>query len=630
MIPESFIQELLNRVDIVEMINKVVPLKKTGKNYMACCPFHKEKTPSFSVNPQKQFFKCFGCGAAGSAIGFVMRYEGLTYPEAIRKLADSVGMVVPEEKGAAKREARARTLTDRMQQAADFYVEALKENTRAQDYLKTRGITGETAARFSLGYSPDAWQSLESVFGEHYKDPEMEETNGCGLVIVNENGRRYDRFRGRIMFPIRNRRGQVIGFGARTMTGDEHPKYLNSPETAIYHKGLEIYGLYEAADAVRTSGRAIVCEGYMDVIQLSQAGFREAVAALGTSITSDHVRKLLKTVDKIYFSFDGDSAGQHALRRAMEAALPAVGDAQEIRFVVLPPEHDPDSLIKALGASVYEDELKKSLTLSQFFVKSVMEGKDPATAEGRSQFLAEAKPLVLLMKNAPLLRGQLIGELAMYARMTPDELARAFGLAQAPLPARPAVPAFNRTPGFGFQKKPGFFRGSGYREAPRRITPVPGVADMREKLLQYFVSYPELAYEFGPRIAEEFVDAEDPVAQQIVEVWRAVQGDGDHPVDKPQVLLEMLAQSPNAPYYRELLAREMLIETPLVAARQEINVAMSRLELQRIERMLTDIAASPNPDLARYQALTARRMAIKAQIDEISQAFDRTAELATL
>ena len=515
MIPESFIQELLNRVDIVEMINKVVPLKKTGKNYMACCPFHKEKTPSFSVNPQKQFFKCFGCGAAGSAIGFVMRYEGLTYPEAIRKLADSVGMVVPEEKGAAKREARARTLTDRMQQAADFYVEALKENTRAQDYLKTRGITGETAARFSLGYSPDAWQSLESVFGEHYKDPEMEETNGCGLVIVNENGRRYDRFRGRIMFPIRNRRGQVIGFGARTMTGDEHPKYLNSPETAIYHKGLEIYGLYEAADAVRTSGRAIVCEGYMDVIQLSQAGFREAVAALGTSITSDHVRKLLKTVDKIYFSFDGDSAGQHALRRAMEAA-------------------------------------------------------------------------------------------------------------------RPAVPAFNRTPGFGFQKKPGFFRGSGYREAPRRITPVPGVADMREKLLQYFVSYPELAYEFGPRIAEEFVDAEDPVAQQIVEVWRAVQGDGDHPVDKPQVLLEMLAQSPNAPYYRELLAREMLIETPLAAARQEINVAMNRLELQRIERMLTDIAASPNPDLARYQALTARRMAIKAQIDEISQAFDRTAELETL
>ena len=218
----------------------------------------------------------------------------------------------------------------------------------------------------------------------------------------------------------------------------------------------------EAADAVRTSGRAIVCEGYMDVIQLSQAGFREAVAALGTSITSDHVRKLLKTVDKIYFSFDGDSAGQHALRRAMEAALPAVGDAQEIRFVVLPPEHDPDSLIKALGASAYEDELKKSLTLSQFFVKSVMEGKDPATAEGRSQFLAEAKPLVLLMKNAPLLRGQLIGELAMYARMTPDELARAFGLAQArfrrvlpspPLTARP-VSAFRKTGVFQRKRLP--------------------------------------------------------------------------------------------------------------------------------------------------------------------------------
>ena len=257
MIPESFIQELLSRIDIVEVINKVSPLKRTGKNFMCCCPFHKEKTPSFSVSQQKQFFKCFGCGAAGNVIGFVMRYEGLSYPDAIRKLAESIGMTVPETPRDREARTRARSLTDMMKAAADYYSSCLKTNTRTIEYLKRRGITGETAARFTLGYSPDAWQPLKDVFGEQYASKDLEEEGGCGLVIKNGE-KRYDRFRGRLMFPIRNPRGQVIAFGARTLNGDEHPKYLNSPETALYHKSREIYGFYEAAATIREKRRAIV------------------------------------------------------------------------------------------------------------------------------------------------------------------------------------------------------------------------------------------------------------------------------------------------------------------------------------------------------------------------------------
>lgn len=447
MIPESFIQELLSRIDIVEVINKVSPLKRTGKNFMCCCPFHKEKTPSFSVSQQKQFFKCFGCGASGNVIGFLMRYEGLSYPEAIRKLAESIGMTVPETPRDRETRTRVRSLTDMMKAASDYYSASLKTNTRTIEYLKQRGITGETAARFALGYSPDAWQPLKDVFGDQYASKDLEEEGGCGLVIHNGD-KRYDRFRGRLMFPIRNPRGQVIAFGARTLNGDEHPKYLNSPETALYHKSREIYGLYEASASIREKHRAIVCEGYMDVIQLSQAGFTEACAALGTAVTAEHVQKLLRAVDTVYFSFDGDSAGQHALRRALEAALPVVEDDQEIRFVVLPPEHDPDSLIKEKGAQAFEDELQKSLTLTQYFVRTVSQGKDLGTAEGRSQFVAESKPLIVSMRSAPILRKQLVGELAMHARMSPDEIERLCGIASVR-----KLPAANPATGMHFDAR---------------------------------------------------------------------------------------------------------------------------------------------------------------------------------
>lgn len=619
MIPESFIQELLSRIDIVEVINKVSPLKRTGKNFMCCCPFHKEKTPSFSVSQQKQFFKCFGCGASGNVIGFLMRYEGLSYPEAIRKLAESIGMTVPETPRDRETRTRVRSLTDMMKAASDYYSASLKTNTRTIEYLKQRGITGETAARFALGYSPDAWQPLKDVFGDQYASKDLEEEDGCGLVIHNGD-KRYDRFRGRLMFPIRNPRGQVIAFGARTLNGDEHPKYLNSPETALYHKSREIYGLYEASASIREKHRAIVCEGYMDVIQLSQAGFTEACAALGTAVTAEHVQKLLRAVDTVYFSFDGDSAGQHALRRALEAALPVVEDDQEIRFVVLPPEHDPDSLIKEKGAQAFEDELQKSLTLTQYFVRTVSQGKDLGTAEGRSQFVAESKPLIVSMRSAPILRKQLVGELAMHARMSPDEIERLCGIASVRnLPAaNPATGMHfdarrNRSYG-GFTPRKPFFGTGG---EPVLLAPT---SDIRERLLQNLLNYPALAVEFSSRIEEEFVGSEAEAAREILEVWRTVTAD-EEPLLQSQLILERLQSSRYYAHYCDLVAREMVLQTPENAARVEVELTFDRLELLRIESNLMQATLEAKPDIQRIMGLDTKRKVLKARIDEVQKQF---------
>lgn len=619
MIPESFIQELLSRIDIVEVINKVSPLKRTGKNFMCCCPFHKEKTPSFSVSQQKQFFKCFGCGASGNVIGFLMRYEGLSYPEAIRKLAESIGMTVPETPRDRETRTRVRSLTDMMKAASDYYSASLKTNTRTIEYLKQRGITGETAARFALGYSPDAWQPLKDVFGDQYASKDLEEEDGCGLVIHNGD-KRYDRFRGRLMFPIRNPRGQVIAFGARTLNGDEHPKYLNSPETALYHKSREIYGLYEASASIREKHRAIVCEGYMDVIQLSQAGFTEACAALGTAVTAEHVQKLLRAVDTVYFSFDGDSAGQHALRRALEAALPVVEDDQEIRFVLLPPEHDPDSLIKEKGAQAFEDELQKSLTLTQYFVRTVSQGKDLGTAEGRSQFVAESKPLIVSMRSAPILRKQLVGELAMHARMSPDEIERLCGIASVrKLPAaNPATGMHfdarrNRSYG-GFTPRKPFFGTGG---EPVSLAPT---SDIRERLLQNLLNYPALAVEFSSRIEEEFVGSEAEAAREILEVWRTVTAD-EEPLLQSQLILERLQSSRYYAHYCDLVAREMVLQTPENAARVEVELTFDRLELQRIESNLMQATLEAKPDIQRIMGLDTKRKVLKARIDEVQKQF---------
>ena len=352
MIPESFKQDLLNRVDIVDVVSRYVRLKKGGANFTGLCPFHNEKSPSFSVSPAKQFYHCFGCGAHGNAIGFLMSYAGLGYVDAVKDLAASAGMQMPEFRPASPQEAARREretdLYALMERAMEFYRAELKRSPRAIEYLKGRGLTGEIAARFRIGYAPDDWQALQSAFPD-YEDKALLE---CGLVIENE-GKRYDRFRDRVMFPILSVRGAVIGFGGRVLGAGE-PKYLNSPETPLFEKGREVYGLVQARDAIRATGRALVVEGYMDVVALAQYGVGYAVATLGTATTATHVSKLLRLAEELVFCFDGDAAGRKAAWRALEMSLSLAPDHKPIRFLFLPEGDDPDSYVRAHGKEAFE------------------------------------------------------------------------------------------------------------------------------------------------------------------------------------------------------------------------------------------------------------------------------------
>ncbi|HTN93327.1 MAG TPA: DNA primase [Gallionella sp.] len=391
MIPKNFIQDLLNRLDIVEVVERYVPLKKAGANFVACCPFHNEKSPSFTVSQTKQFYHCFGCGAHGTAIGFVMEHAGLGYVDAIEELARSVGLEVPHERptaGTAHIKV-APDLYEVMQTATRYYREQLKLCPRAIDYLRQRGLSGEIAAKFGIGYAPDGWQNLAAAFPD-YQDDMLNET---GLVIAGDEAKRYDRFRDRIMFPIINVRGQVIGFGGRVLDKGE-PKYLNSPETPLFEKGRELYGLFQAQKSIRAEQKALVVEGYMDVVALAQHGVEYAVATLGTATTPYHVQKLLRLTGHIVFCFDGDAAGQRAAWRALENALPYLQDGKRISFLFLPADHDPDSFIREYGKDAFEQRIQGAMPLSAYLLREISAGLDLHTQEGRNQLLQRAKPLL--------------------------------------------------------------------------------------------------------------------------------------------------------------------------------------------------------------------------------------------
>jgi len=434
-IPDSFKQDLLNRVDIVDVVSRYVQLKKGGANYLGLCPFHNEKTPSFTVSPAKQFYHCFGCGVHGNAIGFLMAYSTLGYIDAIKELASSVGMQVPEARPPSAQEtARRERETDLyglMEKAMDFYRGELKKSPRAIEYLKGRGLTGEIAARFRIGYAPDDWQALKAAFPQ-YDDAALVEG---GLVIQNE-GKRYDRFRDRVMFPIYNARGAVIGFGGRVI-GDGEPKYLNSPETPLFEKGRELYGLLHARDAIRAGGHVLVVEGYMDVVALAQHEVANAVATLGTATTPVHVAKLLRLADAVVFCFDGDAAGRKAAWRALEVSLPLAPDHKPIRFLFLPEGEDPDTYVRRHGREGFERKLREAETLSQFLLAQLRAECDLATAEGRSRLISIAKPHVHKL-TAPALRLQLINEIAQLARVAEGEIDRLLELPGRPRYARPA------------------------------------------------------------------------------------------------------------------------------------------------------------------------------------------------
>ena len=427
-IPQSFLDELLARTDVVELVGRYVPLKKSGANFMGLCPFHGEKSPSFSVNPAKQFYHCFGCGKSGNALKFLMEHAGMGFVEAVKDLSLQFGMQIPEDEASPEDRARANeqrqkqtTLTEVLEKAGESYRRHLKNSPRAVAYFKGRGLSGPIAKQFGLGYAPQGWHGLASVF-PHYDDPLLVES---GLVILNtEEGnteeRRYDRFRDRVMFPIRNVKGECIGFGGRVL-GDDKPKYLNSPETPVFSKGRELYGLFEARNALHERGYALVTEGYMDVVALAQLGFPNAVATLGTACTPDHIHKLFRFTNAIVFSFDGDAAGRRAARKALDAALPYASDVRSIKFLFLPTEHDPDSFIRAHGAEAFSEYIKKATPLSRFLIEAAQEGCDLNTAEGRAHMASNAKPLWLTLPQG-VLREQLLTDLATQAQLGAERL----------------------------------------------------------------------------------------------------------------------------------------------------------------------------------------------------------------
>lgn len=487
-IPQSFIQELLNRVDVVDVVGRYVQLKKGGANFMGLCPFHGEKSPSFSVSPSKQFYHCFGCGANGNAIGFLMEHAGMGFVEAVKDLAAQVGLQVPDdgaspqdrERAAQQRQQQA-TLNDVLDKAARDYQKELKASPRAIDYLKGRGLSGQIAKVFGLGYAPEGWRHLAGVFPD-YQSPLLVES---GLVIehADEKGqdgqaKRYDRFRDRVMFPIRNVKGECIGFGGRVLDKGE-PKYLNSPETPVFSKGRELYGLFESRTAIRQHGYALVTEGYMDVVALAQLGFGNAVATLGTACTADHVQKLFRFTDAVVFSFDGDAAGRRAARKALDAALPWASDTRSVKFLFLPTEHDPDSFIREHGTEAFAARVKEAVPLSRFLLEAASADCELDTAEGRARMASQARPLWSALPEGAL-KSQLLTDIAHTAALDAQDLLRLWApaggrgqgggaprSARAPQEAREHEQGYERDHGYGHAS--GYEPGGGYEaRGPRR------------------------------------------------------------------------------------------------------------------------------------------------------------------
>lgn len=395
-IPQNFIDELLDRIDIVEVIDRRVPLRKSGRNYTACCPFHDEKTPSFSVNQEKQFYYCFGCGAGGNAIGFLMDYERMDFPIAVESLADSAGLQVPREATAFQEAPRQnKNIYNLLEKAADYYCEQLRKHPQAQravDYLKQRGLSGAIAKAFDIGYAPPGWDNLLKQLGQTDEDRELLIAGGM-LVSNEEENKLYDRFRDRIIFPIRDNRGRIIAFGGRVL-GDDKPKYLNSPETEVFHKGKELYGLYQARKSNRSLQRLLIVEGYMDVVALAQHQINWAAATLGTATSTEHLKRVFRHCPEVVFCFDGDDAGRKAAIRALESALPVMEDGRQAKFLFLPQGEDPDSLVRKIGQHEFTRLVNQATPLESYLFESLAEGLDINSLDGKARLSTLAAPLI--------------------------------------------------------------------------------------------------------------------------------------------------------------------------------------------------------------------------------------------
>ncbi|WP_282348095.1 DNA primase [Pseudomonas sp. PS01301] len=553
LIPQGFIDDLLNRTDIVDVVQSRLQMKKAGKNYTACCPFHKEKTPSFSVSPDKQFYYCFGCGAGGNALGFIMDHDNLDFPQAVEELAKAAGMEVPREDSGRNSKPRQPTdspLYPLLEAAAEFYRLALKghpQRRAAVDYLKGRGLSGEIARDFGLGFAPPGWDNLF----KHLSSDSLQQKAmiDAGLLVENaDSGKRYDRFRDRVMFPIRDSRGRVIAFGGRVL-GDDKPKYLNSPETPVFHKGQELYGLYEARKHNRNLDEIIVVEGYMDVIALAQQGLRNAVATLGTATSEEHLKRLFRVVPSVLFCFDGDQAGRNAAWRALEAALPSLQDGRKARFLFLPEGEDPDTLVRAEGSDAFRARINQhAQPLADYFFQQLTEEADPRSLEGKAHMATLAAPLIDKVPGANL-RTLMRNRLSQITGLSGEAVSQLVQNAPAaPTPSHDPMADYDSMPGYSpdfsdFHAPPAFepqqqwtstktsgkkwegkpWKGKGKRDfepRPQPRTPVT-VEPPTLSALRTLLHYPQLAEKVED--VSHFADEEQLHAQLLVALLEALQ-----------------------------------------------------------------------------------------------------------
>lgn len=577
-IPQHFIDELIARADIVELIGSRVPLKKQGKEFKACCPFHGEKTPSFTVVPDKQFYHCFGCGAHGTALGFLMDHDHLSFIEAIEDLAARVGLEVPREQGALPSSSPTDGLFAVLEKTAELYRRELKGSERARDYFKARGLTGETATTFSLGFAPDAWDTVLKALGQ--SDTERMKLLQVGLTIERERKHGgtthpgyYDRFRDRVMFPIRDARGRTIGFGGRVLDKGE-PKYLNSPETELFHKGRELYGLYEARQASRTLTRILVVEGYMDVVRLHQAGITYAVATLGTATTPDHLSRIFRICSELIFCFDGDRAGRAAAWRALENSLSQVREGRQIRFLFLPDGHDPDSLVGEEGREAFETRLRTAVPLSEYFISHLSSQVDVQTVDGRAGLGELARPLLERIP-AGIYRELLADEVAKVVRMDPERFATVLSAKRQDAVARNKPPA-----------------DTGARRAA--ATGSFGSRNLVRQSIFLLVQHPQIADRVGTRFGdlETLATVNRPGIPLLVELLSELQ---QEPCASTAVLLERWRGRPNVEHLTNLAKRPSHISDLEVAVKElsgALAALVSEVGTSRYEQLLHKKAES--------------------------------------
>jgi len=553
-IPQHFIDELIARTDIVEVIGSRVQLKRAGREYKACCPFHDEKTPSFWVSPDKQFYHCFGCGAHGTAVGFLMEYDHASFVEAIEDLAARAGLEVPREGGTAAPQPLHDEVYVALERAALYFRQSLAGEPRAREYLERRGLTAEMIQRFGIGYAPQRWDGLLDRYGA--TEDERQVLLRAGLIIERAaDGDRaaasghYDRFRDRVMFPIRDTRGRTIGFGGRVLDQGE-PKYLNSPETELFHKGRELYGLYEARQATRSLQRLVVVEGYMDVVSLHQAGVTCAVATLGTSTTPEHLQRIFRLVGEVVFCFDGDRAGRAAAWRALENAVAEVKQGRQVRFLFLPEGHDPDTLVRDEGAAEFEVRLEGSVPLSDYLIRELSGRCDVASVDGRAKLVELARPLVRRIPS-DVYRELLVAQLAEAVRMPATRLGE---LLEAGTPVRPSNPG----------------AAAGRPARPPSGAPT-GRGNLVRQAITLLVHFPAAGASVPLR--DELENVDRPGVPLLLELLAQLRED---PVETTGALLERWRERPDYPHLARLATTECLIPDTAAAA-AEIRSALDRL-----------------------------------------------------